>query len=51
MNRRKNDVVSCLRRYRKYWLIPLVVALVTFVVIVFLLEVVPIMSPFVYTLF
>ena len=45
------DILLYLRSEKKYWLLPLVVVLILFSALIIISESLPIISPFIYTLF
>lgn len=45
------EIAHYLRVYKKWWLIPMIAVLALFGALVIVAEVVPVVSPFIYTLF
>jgi len=46
-----SEVLYFLKKERKYWLIPLIFSFLIFAILVIMAETVPVVSPFIYTLF
>lgn len=46
-----SEIAFYLKKEKKYWLIPLIVIFLLFAVLVIISQTVPIVSPFIYTLF
>ena len=45
------EVLLYLRRYRRWWMLPMIVVILLFAILTIVGEVAPIVSPFIYTLF
>lgn len=45
------EIIHYLKKEKKYWLIPMIAILAIFAVLVIVAETLPIVSPFIYTLF
>jgi hypothetical protein len=45
------DIGRYLKKYRRWWLLPMILILVVFGVLAVVAEVAPVVSPFIYTLF
>jgi len=46
-----SEIAHYLKIYRKWWLLPVILATVLFVVLLLVAEGAPLVSPFIYTLF
>lgn len=46
-----SEIVYYIRKQKRYWLIPLIIIFLVFAILVVISQTVPIVSPFIYTLF